>query len=235
MRILIIDNSIDPDSWGAAELCSMARLAAGATIHVRRAPHEDLPINASGYDRVLISGSKTSVEEEAHWIDVLDDFIRRAVDGGKPVLGVCYGHQSLNRALGGQKLTRRAKRGEFGWGQIERLDLEDGKGSLLLQGIPRKFHAFQWHNDEVAALAPGMRLLARSETCPVQACELSGKPVFGVQFHPERGVERGERSLAKRKLEAPGAERLNPGRGLELYDAAASEKIFRNFLTLERS
>lgn len=213
----------------------MARLAIGATIHVRRAPHQDLPANAENYDRIMISGSKTSVEEESPWIDALDEFIRRSVENGKPVLGVCYGHQSLNRALGGRKLTRRAKRGEFGWGEVERLDLEDGVGSLLLQGIPRKFHTFQWHNDEVSALAPGMRLLARSETCPVQACELIGKPVFGVQFHPERGVDRGERSLAKREAETPGAERLNPGRGLELYNAAASEKIFRNFLTLERS
>jgi GMP synthase-like glutamine amidotransferase len=233
MRILIIDNSIDPDSWGSAELCAMARLATGATIHVRRAPHGDLPSNALDYDRILISGSKTSVEEEAPWIDALDELIRRVVDAGKPVLGVCYGHQSLNRALGGRKLTRKASRGEFGWGEIERVDLDSGRGSPLLEGLPRKFHTFQWHNDEVSSLAPGMRLLARSEICPVQACELKGKPVFGVQFHPERGVERGERSLARRKAEMPKAERLNPGRGIELYDAAASEKIFRNFLSLE--
>ena len=62
-----------------------------------------------------------------------------------------------------------------------------------------------------------MRLLARSEICPIQACELEGKPVFGVQFHPERPLEAGERSLAKRIKENPKADCANRGTGREAF------------------
>ena len=56
MQILIVDNNIDPDSWGSSELCAMARLAHGATIHVRRAPHDDLPGEA--HSRSIASSSR---------------------------------------------------------------------------------------------------------------------------------------------------------------------------------
>lgn len=231
MQILIIDNTIDPDSWGSSELCTMARLAApGATIRVRRAPHDDLPAGPQPFDRIIVSGSKTLVDEEAPWISKLDEFIRRTVDAGKPYLGVCYGHQALSRALGGKKHVRRAPRGEFGWVEIENQAPE----SRLLRGLPRAFHTFEWHNDEVCELPRGMRALARSELCPIQACELEGKPVFGVQFHPERDLEGGERSLARRRKENPKLEILNVGKGARLFDAAVGQKIFGNFLALER-
>src|SRR4051794_27909940 len=101
MRILIIDNNIDPDAWGSSDLRRMASLAQGATVHTRRAPHGDLPANPAAYDRVLVSGSKTSCLDSAPWVESLHEFIRRTLDLGRPFLGVCYGHQSLIRSLGG--------------------------------------------------------------------------------------------------------------------------------------
>ena len=80
-----------------------------------------------------------------------------------------------------------------------------------------------------------MRLLARSEICPIQACELEGKPVFGVQFHPERPPEAGERSLAKRIKEYPEADCANRGQGARLFDAKVGETIFRNFFSMENT
>jgi GMP synthase (glutamine-hydrolysing) len=245
VRILIVDNTIDRDSWGSGELRDFARLAQSATIHVRRAPARDLPRDLGSFDRIIVSGSKTSVDEEGPWIDALDESLRRAIDLGKPVLGICYGHQALNRALGGKRTVRRAERGEFGWAEIERVDLggeaAGGSGgaasgsreSALFRGLPRRFHTFEWHRDEVSELAPGMRLIARSAGCSVQACELDGKAAFGVQFHPERGVERGERSLTRKRKEVSPRELLNPGRGKDLFDRSVSERIFRNFLELK--
>ena len=229
MQILIIDNNIDPDSWGASELRTMAKFAADATVYVRRAPAEDLPASPRGFDRIIVSGSKTSMEE-APWIDQLESFVRRAVESGKPLLGICYGHQILARALGGKDMVRRASRYEYGWGKVEITDPD----SRLFQGLPRVFHTFQAHQDEVRELPKGMKLLARSEDCPIQACELVGRPVFGIQFHPERPPTAGEASLSKKIKANPKAEYLNPGSGLKLFDRNIGETIFRNFFTLER-
>lgn len=231
MQILIVDNNIDPDSWGASELCSMARLAQGATIRVRRAPQGDLPSDPTAFDRIIVSGSKTTVAEEAPWIDRLDAFIGRAIDAGKPLLGVCYGHQALARVIGGKRNLRRAARGEFGWVKIENKSPDSG----ILRGLPPSFHSFQWHHDEVCELPAGMKLLAGSEICPIQACQLDGKPAFGVQFHPERALEAGEKSLAKRIKADPKAECVNRGQGQKYFDAKVGETIFRNFLSMEIS
>jgi GMP synthase (glutamine-hydrolysing) len=228
MQILIVDNNIDPDSWGASELCAMARLAPGATIRVRRAPQRDLPERLTGYDRIIVSGSRTSLEE-APWIDRLDELIRRAVSESRPLLGICYGHQALARALGGKHLVRRAERPEYGWGRVEITD----PSSPLLRGLPPEFHTFQAHQDEVSELPAGMRGLARSDRCAIQACAVEGRPAFGVQFHPERPLESGERSLARRLKENPRAECLNRGKGRRLFDARIGESIFRNFISLE--
>ena len=124
---------------------------------------------------------------------------------------------------------RRAHRAEFGWGKVTRLVPE----SSLLRGLPDEFHVFQAHQDEVSELPRGMKLLARSEACAIQACEVEGKPAWGIQFHPERAAEAGERSLEKRLREQPRAELLNRGKGAKLYDPRVGDAIFRNFLTPE--
>jgi GMP synthase (glutamine-hydrolysing) len=233
MQILVIDNNIDVDGWGANELCALARVSQGATIHVRRAPHDDLPAFPDRYDRIVISGSKTDATDQAPWVTRLDEFIRRAVDRGKPIFGICYGHQSLARALGGIQSVRKAPKGEHGWGEI-RLN-ESAKASPLFRGLPSRFHSYQSHNDEVFLLPSGMRALASSETCPLQAIELEGRPVHGVQFHPERNAELGAMTIARKMKKDPSLNFINPKRGQELYDPRIGEMLFRNFLALERT
>ena len=102
MKILIIDNTVERDSWGSDELRRCARAAEGATLVVRRAPQDDLPPSPRGFDRIIISGSGTSCLSDAPWIDRLHEFIRTSINEKKALLGVCYGHQSLVRALAGK-------------------------------------------------------------------------------------------------------------------------------------
>jgi GMP synthase (glutamine-hydrolysing) len=228
MQILIIDNNIDADSWGANELCVLARVAPGATIHVRRAPAEDLPRDARAFDRIVISGSKTSALEEAPWISRLEKFILEAIHAEKPLLGVCYGHQILARALGGKSTVRKAESGEFGWVEVELLP-EAGL-SPLMEKLPRKFHTFGWHNDEVCELPPGTLSLARSKLCPIQAFQLKSQPVYGIQFHPERALEKGEESLRRKIKDNPQHPLINRNQGKKLYNAEVGLTLFRNFL-----
>ncbi len=203
-RILIIDNNRDPDCWGAADLRRMASLLDGATLYTRRAPEDDLPASPDPFDQVIVSGSKTSAMEDAPWVFKLHDFIRRTLDAGKPFLGVCYGHQSLVRALGGKETVRKAAQSEYGWTSIEVVE-----SSPLMEGLSRSFYTYSSHEDEVASLPSGLKRLARSSACEIQACQLEGRPVFGIQFHPEKRLE-------KEKL----------------YDPKVGETLFRNFLSL---
>ncbi|MCM2277702.1 MAG: type 1 glutamine amidotransferase [Oligoflexia bacterium] len=227
MRILIIDNNIEPRSWGAVDLARLAKLAPGATVHVRRAPHDDLPPSPQPFDRLLVSGSKTSSLEDAPWISNLHDFIRHALDAGKPFLGICYGHQTLARVLAGKESVRKGARPEFGWSEIELLG-----SSPLFEGLPRKFHTFSSHFEEVFRLPAGMRHLARSEACEIQACQLGDSPVFSVQFHPERPLEAAKASLAEcKRLGRPKA-LLRPEESEALFDPRIGETIFRNFLSV---
>jgi GMP synthase (glutamine-hydrolysing) len=228
MKILIVDNNINPQDWGSKNLCRLARLAKNSTICVRRAPHGDLPSDPRLFDRIIVSGSKTSAMEEAPWIDDLLNFIRKTIDAGIPYLGVCFGHQSLARALGGISTVRKAARAEFGWTEIRVT-----KSSPLLEGIPKVFHSFSAHFDEVAELPDRLSNLASSKDCAIQACQLEDLPVYGIQFHPEKSIEDGEATLRERKKTLNPPYLLNPGLGQKLYQAEIGETLFKNFLEIK--
>jgi GMP synthase (glutamine-hydrolysing) len=226
MKILIIDNNIDPDCWGSRDLCRLAIQTPGATVQVRRAPHEDLPKSPETFDKIIVSGSKTSAMEDAVWIEGLVQFIKRAIDLKKPFLGVCYGHQVLNRALGGKELVRKASEPEFGWTQIRQLD----EPSPLFRNIANSFYSFSAHYDEVSQLPSGMRKLASSEACDIQACQLEKLPIFGIQFHPEKNLSEALRILSVRKKTKDPKVLLHPNRSEELYNPKLGEIIFSNFI-----
>ena len=223
MKTLIIDNNIMKDSWGAPDLVAYALQTPGNAVIVRRGPEEDLPPSVVGWDRVIISGSITSATDQAPWVLKLDAWIRAAVGQSVPLLGVCYGHQSICRALGGPGTVRKGAQPEYGWTRIQVL-----KAAPLFTGLPPVFFSYSSHQDEVASLPPGFSLLASSKRCVNQAFRMDGKPVFGVQFHPERSLEAGEAALKKRRAE--GKEILEEGRGSEVFQPEVAATIFGTFL-----
>ncbi len=225
MKILIIDNTIDPNSWGSAELCRLARLTPQSTLHVRRAPHSDLPSTPKLFDRIIVSGSKTSALDDAPWIDDLLNFIKKSVDLNIPFLGVCYGHQMLARALSGKTAVRKAQEAEFGWTQINMKD-----SFPLAQDLPSSFHTFSAHYDEVCELPKGMRNFAQSEICPIQACQLENRPIYGIQFHPEKTAADALKTFGEMKTKKDRPPLLNAARTQELYNPKIGEILFRNFL-----
>ena len=228
MKILIIDNTIDPDSWGSHDLRKMAASAQGSTVVVRRAPHQDLPASPRGFDRIIVSGSKTSVLEDAPWVEELHQFVRQTLDENIPYLGVCYGHQTLARVLGGKSTCRRAETAEIGWTKIEITE-----PSPLLAGLPSTFYTFSSHVEEVAALPTPLRSVAHSEACAIQACHFPGRPVYGIQFHPERDIMGAERTFAAKKKTVDSKWLLRPNQSMELYDPLVGERIFKNFLEIK--
>lgn len=227
MRILIIDNNMDEDSWGASDLRRYAVRHPGTTVYVRRGPHDDLPQDLSRVDKIVLSGSRTSCLEEAPWISRLDALVKKALNENKPLLGVCYGHQVLNRVVGGKELMRVGETPEFGWTKIEQVE-----DSPLFAGLGKSFYTFSSHFEEVASLPKGMKLLARSKDCAIQACQLENRPVFGIQFHPERDLDGAEKTFADRRKKGTPKVLLHPKDSHKLYDPKVGKTIFDNFFKL---
>ncbi|MBC7691862.1 MAG: type 1 glutamine amidotransferase [Methylotenera sp.] len=226
MNVLIIDNNMDETSWGSPDLRRYATALQGATVTVRRGPHQDLPSNLRKFDRVIVSGSRASCMELSPWAADVDMLIREAITTAKPLLGVCYGHQALNRVVGGVDILRRGETAEFGWTKIEKV-----ASAPLLEGLPNTFYSFSAHFEEVGSLPAGMKHLARSLDCEVQACQYENLPIYGIQFHPERDLVQAAITFAERKKTGTPKVLLHSKDGPKLYDPKIGELIFRNFLS----
>jgi len=227
MKILVVDNNVMPDSYGSDDLVKYGKLIPGSTVFVRRGPHHDLPAHPTEFDRIILSGSLTGAEEDAPWVDALMSFIRETVDRGVPLFGVCYGHQMIARALGGKQVVGKNRVPEFGWTEVEIIEQ-----SPLFEGLENRFHSFSYHYDCVKELPAGFRLLARSEDCEIQAYTIQDKPVFGIQFHPEKPL--GEEDEAYLDLKKKGLERYfrHPKQGKKLYRQSVGDTLFSNFFKL---
>ena len=106
---------------------------------------------------------------------------------GKPMLGLCYGHQLLCYRLGGQ--VERGTTHEFGAAY-----LQVHKAEGVLGGLDARERVWMSHRDHVAALPPGFAVLGATEDCPVAAMGDAERKIYGLQFHPEvthtvRGME----------------------------------------------
>jgi GMP synthase (glutamine-hydrolysing) len=230
MKILIIDNNIDLHSWGAKNLGRYAAQVPGSTVITRRGPSDDLPRTIRGFDRIVISGSRTSCLDHFPWVEKLEAQVKEAIDAGIPLLGVCYGHQVIARAVGGQEIVRKAAKSEFGWTKIEQTNT-----SPLLAGLPKIFYSFSSHFEEVSRLAPGFRHLAKSPDCDIQAVQLEGKPVYGIQFHPEKNLNEAQEILDERVKKGGASTLLSPHDSKKLYNPDVGARIFENFFKLEKA
>jgi GMP synthase-like glutamine amidotransferase len=233
-RILLLDNTREPSSFGSPNLFRLAlsTAPAGAEILVRRGPDLDF-LTCPDPDALIVSGSITScLPPYEEWVLEQDEFLKRHMERRTPILGVCFGHQALARCLfskeGKSPALAKSKRAEVGW-QTMRILGE----SPIFSGLGKEFVSYQSHYEEVTTLPPGTVHLAESDRCSLQAFQVKGAPVFGIQFHPEHTLEYGEAAL-KRKIEK--GERgdwiLNPGLGAKLYQEQTGRLIFGNFFKI---
>ena len=163
-------------------------VAAGGHELIEWMPGSTSPPSTDGVDALIVLGGRARIgAESAHpWLRAEKHLVRTALRTGIPVLGVCLGAQVLAVVAGG--VVRRAAFPEIGWHEI-RLT-RDGAVDPVLNALPERFYAFEWHHDELL-LPPRAWSLARSAAC-LQAFRLLDRPAWGVQFHPEaRGEDLG--------------------------------------------
>jgi len=185
LRVAIVDNSIEPAVYRPVDHWSRY-LDVPWDAYVAR---EGKFPGARGHSHIILTGSEASILDREPWVDEEAEFVRRAVAGGAAVLGSCWGHQLIAFALAGEAHVRRMPRPEIGW-----IPLRVDKPNDLLGPAGTPF-TFSIHYDEAADLPPAFEVLASTETCPVQAFKLTGKPVWGLQCHPEVDIPTGLKFL----------------------------------------
>ena len=120
-------------------------------------------------------------------------------DLGIPVLGICYGMQTLAEQMGGHVIS--ADKKEFGHSELEIVS-----DSVLFQELDKKINVWMSHGDQVQDLPDDFNLLASTSTAPIAAMQHKTLPIYAIQFHPEvTHTENGKRILDNFIFNACGA------------------------------
>ncbi|TAM97276.1 MAG: glutamine-hydrolyzing GMP synthase [Rhodanobacteraceae bacterium] len=168
---------------------------------------------------VILSGGPESVIE-ANSPRVPDEVFGLGV----PILGICYGMQTMAAQRGGKVEGGHAR--EFGHAHIET------KACALFEGLPGKQNVWMSHGDRVTALPPGFALAASTESVPIAAMADESHRWYGLQFHPEvTHTEQGMAILRRFVVDICGCETLwTPARIIDdavaqVRDTVGSDKV----------
>ena len=135
------------------------------------------PAAPEDQDGYIVTGSSAGVYEDAPWIARLLEFLR-AARGRTRLVGVCFGHQAMAQAFGGQVI-----KSPKGWGVgLQRYDVVAREGWMDQAG---SFALPASHQDQVVELAPGTRVLAASAFTPYAMLDYPGQEAISIQPHPE--------------------------------------------------
>ncbi|RPI70753.1 MAG: hypothetical protein EHM45_24450 [Desulfobacteraceae bacterium] len=177
----------------------------------------------SQYSHMIISGSEASVVEDNPWDDLLKEIIDQRVAEGMPLLGICYGHQFLARALLGKVAVRKSATPEFGWIEISLAE------NPLFAGITSPVFMVS-HYDEACNLTGDFKILASSPRCGIHAFQYKDLPVWGVQFHPEYDIKEAEEIFDAVKKDDPKLPTYFFDTLRQQLQPKQNERIFLNFL-----
>ncbi len=169
---------------------------------------------------VVVTGSHAMVSHREPWSERTAEWLAQLVAEDTPVLGICYGHQLLAHALGGEAGDH-PQGLEIGTVTVT-LD-EAAATDPLLRGLPTEFQAHVVHLQSALRLPEGAVRLAGNAHEPVQAFRV-GEHAWGVQFHPEFDAEtmRAYIDLLADELKSNGADPAALREGVSATETAAA-------------
>lgn len=122
------------------------------------------------FDALIVSGSERSVYDEISWYLDVCHALYESRDMGKPIFGICFGHQIMASTFGG--VVRRSSEDDF-------LGIKE-----FVHSDGHRFNRFVWHHDQVTRPPNCATVVASSDYCPFASLEYDF-PAFSVQYHPE--------------------------------------------------
>ena len=162
-----------------------------ADLDVFEIRHGEWPSSIQCYDAIAISGSRFSVNDTDCWVRTLLEFIR-VTHGEVPIIGFCFGHQAIAKALGGDVGPR--KEPNVGAREVSMVSYPDWADPMAVPPV-LLFN----HSEQVHRCPPGAKTIAGDEICPAQIVQYSPSSL-GIQAHPEYSKEYQDALMA-----------LNPG------------------------
>ena len=140
--------------------------------------HDPAAIAGFGAKGIILSGGPESTTEVG-----APSAPQAVFDSGLPILGICYGMQTMAAQLGGA--TEAADAREFGHAKVEIVAADALLDGLGDHAPERALDVWMSHGDHVAAAPPGFVVTARTDRIPVAAMADEARRWYGVQFHPE--------------------------------------------------
>lgn len=125
------------------------------------------------YKGIIFTGGSNSVyTEDAPKCD------KALLESGIPILGICYGAQTLAHSLGGTVSSSEVK--EYG-----NTSVDFNNTSMIFGNVKPRGVCWMSHTDYISKVPDGFKITAKSTDCPVAAMENVAKKLYAVQFHPE--------------------------------------------------
>ena len=211
---------------GYQDMYSALFADADPSISVSYVPVRDgiFPTDLDAFDAYVVTGSPRGVYDDDTWITPLHDLLRALYALGKPLIGICFGHQIIANALGGT-----AVKSPKGWGVGIRTTPVISAADIFPEGA-ESYDLLYMHQDQVTALPEGAEVLMGDEFCPIAAWRI-GHQVLCFQGHPEFThdvvgaiIDLREDSIGKHRA-AEGHHSLE-----RPHDGAAIGRIITNFL-----
>ena len=189
----------------------------------------DLP-SREGFAGAIVTGSAAMVPDRHPWSERTADWLRDAAHAGLPLFGICYGHQLIAHALGGEVGPNEVGR-EMG---TVRIHLHPAaQGDPLFAGLDDPFAAQATHLQSVLRPPEGAVVLAHNDHDACHAFRW-GEVAWGVQFHPEfsaghmRGYIRARHDALARE------QRCGKRLAGEVHAAPQARRILRRFVAHAR-
>lgn len=175
-KILILD-------FGSQVTQLIARRVREANVYCEIHPCDvsDKFVHNFGAQGVILSGSHMSAYEEAN-----DKAPAAVFELGVPVLGICYGMQTMAQQLGGKVEAGTVR--EFGYAEVRahgHTKLLEGIEDLRTPEGHGLLKVWMSHGDKVTALPHGFKVMASTATCPIAGMADEARHFYAVQFHPE--------------------------------------------------
>jgi len=175
-----VRSSLQPDFGNYASMFEMLFQQVDEALELRfyLAIDGQLPQHIDECDAYVCSGSKWGANDGDPWIHQLEDFIRTLYAEGKGLVGICFGHQLIAKALGGEVETS-----PLGWGVgiahanvlAEQSWMQPQQGNIALVVC---------HQDQVCKLPLGTQVLMSNDFCPYSMFQVDSH-FLGLQGHPE--------------------------------------------------